>query len=94
MMMVGYDDNHEGNCYQMFNPLKNSIVESRDVTWLRRMYYPRLDADLTGQDPLVVIEADFPREERVEPRINIEEAKDKDDESVTLEMSEVSSSLE
>ena len=40
MMMVGYADKHEGNCYQMFNPLRNSIVESRDVTWLRRMYYP------------------------------------------------------
>ena len=81
----------------MFNPLRNSIVESRDVTWLRRMYYPRLDADLTGQDPLVVIEADFSREERVqpeEPRIKIEEVKDQDDASVSLEVSKASSSLE
>ena len=95
MMFVGYADNHEGNCYRMFNPLRNSIVESRDVTWLRRMYYPRPDTDLTGQNPLVVIEADFPREEIVqpeEPRVKIEEIKD--DASVSSEVSKASSSLE
>ena len=59
MMMVGYADKHEGNCYRIFNPLRNSIVESRNVTWLGRMYCPRLDADFTGLDPLVVIEVDF-----------------------------------
>ena len=53
MMMVGYTDDHEGNCYQIFNPLRNSIVESRTVTWLHCMYYPRLDADITGLDRLV-----------------------------------------
>ena len=97
MMMVEYADNHECNCYRMFNPLRNSIVESRDVTWLRRMYYPRLDADLTGQDPLVVIEADFSREERVQPqetRVKIEELKDQDDASVSSEVSKALSSLE
>ena len=81
----------------MSNLLRNSIVESRDVPWLRRMYYPRLDADLTGQDPLVVIEAHFPREERVqpeEPHIKIEEVKDQDDVSVSSEVLKVSSSLE
>ena len=97
MMMVGYADNHEGNCFRMFNPLRNSIIESRNVTWLRRMYYPRLDADLTGQDPLVVTEADFSREERVqpeEPRIKIEEIKDQNDASVLSELSKALSSLE
>ena len=51
------------------------------VTWLRRMYYPQLNTDVTGLDPLVVIEANFPREERVEPvepQIKIEEVKDQD----------------
>ena len=64
------------------------------MTWLRHMYYLRLDADITGLDPLVVIEADFPREERVEPRVKIEEVKEDDDESVTSEVSKASSSLE
>merc|ERR1712153_4763 len=57
------------------------------------MYYPKPDTDLTGQDPLVVIEADFPREEIVqpeEPRVKIEE----DDASVSSEASKASSSLE
>ena len=45
MISVGYADNHEGNCYRMFNPFRNSVVESRDVTWLRHMYYERLNAD-------------------------------------------------
>ena len=69
MMMIGYADDREGNCYQMFNLLRNSSVESRDVTWLHRMYYYWLNTDITGLDPLVVIEADFPREDTVEPRV-------------------------
>ena len=32
MMMVIYVDNHEENCYRMFKLLRNSIMESRDVT--------------------------------------------------------------
>ena len=66
MMFVGYVNNHEGNCYQMSNLLRNSTVESRDVAWLRRMYYERRNADVTGLDPLVVIEAKNPRDEVVE----------------------------
>jgi len=94
MMMVGYADNHEGNCYRMFNPLRNSIVESRDVTWLRCMYYPRLDADVTGVDPLVVIGADYARDEVMEQRVKIEEVKEDDDGSVRLEVSRAFSNLE
>ena len=26
MMMVGYADNHEGNCYQMFNPSEIALL--------------------------------------------------------------------
>ena len=94
MMMVGYADDYERNCYLMFNPFRNSIVESRDVTWLRRMYYPRLDADITGLDPLVVIEADFWREEAVEPCVKIEEVKEDNDKYVRSEVSRALSSLE
>ena len=94
MMMVGYADNHEGNCYRMFNPLRTSIVESRYVTWLRRMYYPTLGTDITGLDPLVMLEADFPREDAVEPRVKIEEVTEDDDMSVKFEVPKASSSLE
>ena len=94
MMMVGYADDSEGNCYQIVNPLRNSIVESCDVTWIRRMYYPRRNADITGFDPLVMIEAGFPRGGAVEPRVKFEKVKEDDDVSVKLEVSKVLSSLE
>ena len=32
MMMVDYADNYEENCYRIFNPLRNRIVESHHVT--------------------------------------------------------------
>ena len=69
--------------------------ESRDVTWLHRIYYERLDTDVTGLDLLVVIEADYPRNKVVEQRVKIEKAKDdnKDDESIRFEVSKASSSL-
>ena len=47
----------------MLNPLRNNILETCDVTWLRRMYYERLNAEVIGVDPLVVIEANNPRDE-------------------------------
>ena len=73
MMMVGYADDHDRTCYLMFNPFRNSIVESRDVTWLHRMYYPPFNADVTRLYPLVLTEADFPRKKAVEPCVKIEE---------------------
>jgi hypothetical protein len=33
-MFIGYANNHEGGCYRMWNPHKNSVHETRDVTWL------------------------------------------------------------
>ena len=87
IMFVGYANNQEGNCYQIFNTLRNSTVESRDVTWLRHMYYPQLDADVTGMDPLIVIEADYQRDEVAEQRVEIGEVRKGDNESVRLEVS-------
>ena len=71
------------------------------MMWLRRMYYPRLDADITGLDPLVVIEADFSREDVVEPCVkfeevkeDIEEVKEGGDVSIKLEVSRAALNLE
>ena len=69
-------------------------MESRNQSWLCCIYYPRLDADVTGLDPLVVIEADLLREEAVEPRVKIEEVKEDNDVSVRSEVSKASPSLE
>ena len=60
------------------------------------MYYERLNAEVTGLDPLIVIEAKNPRDEVMEQRVKIEEAVDDDtnDESIRSEVSRALSSLE
>jgi hypothetical protein len=42
MMFVGYDDEHYGNCYRMYNPATCRVVITQDVIWLGRMFYTRL----------------------------------------------------
>jgi hypothetical protein len=92
MMFLGYAEKHEGNCYRMFNPHKSSVVETRDVTWLKRMFYERIGSDVTNLDPIVVIEADSASDEVVETQVKLESPGD--DESVSSEVSRASSSLE
>ena len=55
MIFVGYADKHGRDCYQMFNPITRQISETRDVMFLRRMYYPRSNTEVTGQGPVTVI---------------------------------------
>ena len=55
MIFVGYADKHGGDCYRMFNPHTRKISETRDVTFLRRMYYPRKDTDVMGQEHVAVV---------------------------------------
>jgi hypothetical protein len=38
-MFVGYATNHDGDCYRMWRPNPHYIYETRDVTWLKRMYF-------------------------------------------------------
>lgn len=38
-MFVGYAQNHPGDCYRMFDPNTKRIHETRDVIWLRRMFF-------------------------------------------------------
>jgi hypothetical protein len=40
-MLVGYALDHAGDCYRMWNPDTNGIHETRDVIWLRRMFYEK-----------------------------------------------------
>lgn len=41
-MMVGYAKDHAGDVYRMWNPETNGIRETRDVIWLRRMFYEKV----------------------------------------------------
>jgi hypothetical protein len=38
-MMVGYALNHDGDCYRMWDPKTARVHETRDVTWLHRMFF-------------------------------------------------------
>jgi hypothetical protein len=38
-MMVDYSINHTGDVYEMWNPTTNRIHTTRNVIWLRRMFY-------------------------------------------------------
>ena len=40
-MMVGYSIDHAGDCYQMWDPVTGGIHDTRDVTWMHRMYFER-----------------------------------------------------
>jgi hypothetical protein len=38
-MMLGYADDHAGDVYRMWDPDTDGVHETRDVTWLKRMYF-------------------------------------------------------
>jgi hypothetical protein len=38
-VFVGYALGHSGDTYQMWNPVTNSLHQTRDVIWLQQMYY-------------------------------------------------------
>jgi hypothetical protein len=55
MMFVGYDIEHSGNCYRMYNPVTSRVVITRDVIWLGRMFYTRLPHKLDHNSMPVVL---------------------------------------
>ena len=55
-MFVGYASDHTGNVYRMFNPLTKRVSVTRDVFWLHRMYYERVNTATTLRHPIVVLE--------------------------------------
>ena len=54
ILFLGYVDKHEGNCYQMLTPPRNSVVDTRDVTWLHCMCYKKLNTNVTDLDHIVI----------------------------------------
>jgi hypothetical protein len=57
---VGYSLDHAGDTYRMWNPKTKGLHNTRDVIWLKRMYYTK---QLPTYD--VVIESVEPRENEV-----------------------------
>jgi hypothetical protein len=51
-MFVGYTDDHSAVCYRMWDPKTYSIHDTRDVVWLRCMFFPQ---SVVGQDDSIVV---------------------------------------
>jgi hypothetical protein len=51
-MFVGYAADHSADCYRMWDPLTSRLHVSRDVVWLRRMFFTK---KVLGDDELVVV---------------------------------------
>lgn len=54
-MFVGYAVDHAGDVYRMWDPKTGFVHESRDITWLRRMYYT--STVIAGEDFVVEVPA-------------------------------------
>jgi hypothetical protein len=44
-IMVGYPSNHAGDCYRMWDPETKRVNESRDVVWLRCMFFTKKSSE-------------------------------------------------
>jgi hypothetical protein len=55
MMFVGYDNEHSGNCYRMYNPVTSRVAITQDVIWLGRMFYTRSPYKLDHKSMPVVL---------------------------------------
>ena len=56
-MFIGYALDHDGDCYRMWNPVTDGVHVSRDIIWLRRMFYNPIEAGIIGE-PLLIEGAD------------------------------------
>jgi hypothetical protein len=58
-MFIGYAKDHEGDCYQMWNPKTSGVHSTRDVIWLRRMFYAAPEAvpkiALEPDDDIIIV---------------------------------------
>jgi len=54
-MFVGYAQDHAGNCYEMSNIETKRIMQTRDLTWLGKMYFqsddrPEINVSVNNDD--------------------------------------------
>jgi hypothetical protein len=41
-MMIGYAEDHHGDTFRMWDPKTRGIHETRDVIWLKQMFYQQI----------------------------------------------------
>ena len=63
----------------MFNPNTRQISETRYVTFLRRMYYPKSNAEVRGQEPVTVIPNEGDDASACKARVKFAKAGDNND---------------
>jgi hypothetical protein len=79
-MFVGYALDHEGDCYQMWDPNTSRVHESRDITWLRRMFFQhQLPAEDMALEPIAFVTPDLGAREGVDNSDDSEEEEENDD---------------
>jgi hypothetical protein len=56
-MMIGYSTDHTSDCYEMWDPATGGVHKTRNIIWLKRMYFPKvsLDPPADGNDIQVTI---------------------------------------
>jgi hypothetical protein len=90
-MMVGYALDHPGDCYRMWDPKTARVHETRDVVWLKRMFYEKAIAEKhVGIGPIyfTMEEGDDVNEEVGEGNINAAAEIDDDNGSSAFSASE------
>jgi hypothetical protein len=58
-MFVGYALNHPGDCYRMWDPETGGIRESRDVIWMKRMFFTKKSKAISAMEDEDNTEADI-----------------------------------
>ena len=57
MMFVGYPSNCESDSVRMWNPQMNRVVMTRNVIWMKRMFFePDSSVDKFVLDPIVMLD--------------------------------------
>ena len=100
MMFVGYPVNQEADSVRIWNPITNGVVTTRDVIWLKRMFFERkadkevftLDDDgkkikveATDEEQSAEEKEDDDVPELLDDKTKVEEEKEADDESIAGE---------
>jgi hypothetical protein len=65
-MFIGYADHHDGDCYRMWDPRTQRVHVTRDVIWLKRMFFEKpIERHDIVVEPVQMDfeEADMPAEE-------------------------------
>jgi hypothetical protein len=98
-MFVGYAINHSGDTYRMWNLSTNRVHETRDITWLKRMYFtqPILTGELhivpeIEQAPTPTIQVGKGKELETEQQtetLNVETVEENEEEDEKEEVPEV-----